>query len=129
MSHDLTQWLTWLDDEYPDMLDKTIELANINSGSLNVAGVNRVGDKLKEYAQVLGVRSKRCRSALISCWMPMAYCNPCLWVMPYGYPNGLKHLYRYFSAPIWIPYLPSTATSRQLPGWTTRPLTAPASAT
>ena len=54
MSHDLTQWLTWLDDEYPDMLAKTIELANINSGSLNVAGVNRVGDKLKEYAQVLG---------------------------------------------------------------------------
>ncbi|WP_271270411.1 hydrolase [Aliamphritea hakodatensis] len=54
MNHDLTQWLTWLDDEYPDMLGKTIELANINSGSLNVAGVNSVGDKLKEYAQVLG---------------------------------------------------------------------------
>ncbi len=54
MNHDLTQWLTWLDDEYPDMLARTIELANINSGSLNVAGVNKVGDKLKEYAEVLG---------------------------------------------------------------------------
>lgn len=54
MNHDLNQWLTWLDAEYPDMLARTIELANINSGSLNVAGVNKVGDKLKEYAAVLG---------------------------------------------------------------------------
>lgn len=54
MTTNLTSLLTWLDDEYQDMLDKTIELANINSGSLNVAGVNAVGKKLLEYAEVLG---------------------------------------------------------------------------
>jgi glutamate carboxypeptidase len=36
------------------MLQKTIELASINSGSLNTAGVNHVREKLAEYFQALG---------------------------------------------------------------------------
>ena len=54
MTHDYAQWLNWLDSQQDEMLNKTIELASINSGSINTAGVNRVGKKLAEYFSVLG---------------------------------------------------------------------------
>ena len=51
MSVEFTPWLEWLDGQYDEMLSKTIELANINSGSLNAAGVNRVADVLAQYCR------------------------------------------------------------------------------
>lgn len=54
MAHDYTQWLDWLDSQQDEMLQKTIELALINSGSLNAAGVNRVREKLAHYCEALG---------------------------------------------------------------------------
>ena len=37
------KWLDWIDGEYEQMLSSTITLAEINSGSLNREGVNKVG--------------------------------------------------------------------------------------
>ncbi len=51
MTPDFTPWLDWLDGQYDEMLRTTIELANINSGSLNAAGVNRVGDIVADYCR------------------------------------------------------------------------------
>lgn len=45
------EWLDWLDQRHEAMLAFTIELAEINSGSLNAAGVNRVADCLERYCQ------------------------------------------------------------------------------
>ena len=53
MSTDFRPFLAWLDDQYEDMLAKTIALAETNSGSLNTEGVNRVRAMLTEYCQVL----------------------------------------------------------------------------
>ncbi|MEH6577635.1 MAG: hydrolase [Amphritea sp.] len=53
MTTDFTPWLEWLDNQYDDMLAKTIALAEINSGSLNADGVNRVREMLTDYCQVL----------------------------------------------------------------------------
>ncbi len=50
---DFTPWLRWIDAQYEQMLSRTIELSHINSGSFNPQGVNDVGSKLLEYAQVL----------------------------------------------------------------------------
>ena len=55
-SIDFDHWLSWIDDQYPQMLERTIELSHINSGSFNPEGVNRVGKKLIEYAQVLDAK-------------------------------------------------------------------------
>lgn len=54
MTPDFTPWLAWLDDQHETMLAHTIALAEINSGSLNAAGVNRVRQALTDYCQVLG---------------------------------------------------------------------------
>ena len=51
---DYSPWLSWIDEQYDEMLARTIELSHINSGSFNVEGVNKVGAKLIEYAKVLG---------------------------------------------------------------------------
>ena len=48
-----SSWLDWIDSQYDEMLARTIELSHINSGSFNPEGVNRVGEKLLEYAKVL----------------------------------------------------------------------------
>ncbi|WP_370278058.1 hydrolase [Pontibacterium sp.] len=48
-----TPWIEWLDAQYDEMLAKTIELAEINSGTLNADGVNKVRELLTEYCQVL----------------------------------------------------------------------------
>ena len=48
---DYSPWLTWIDDQYQEMLDTTITLANINSDSLNAEGVNAVADRLADYCQ------------------------------------------------------------------------------
>jgi glutamate carboxypeptidase len=54
MSTDFTPWLNWLDEQYDEMLSNTIALSEINSGSLNVEGVNRVGQELIRICQPLG---------------------------------------------------------------------------
>ncbi len=54
MPNDYTQWLDWLDSQQDEMLENTIELALINSGSLNTTGVNHVREKLAQYCEVLG---------------------------------------------------------------------------
>lgn len=43
---DYTPWLGWIDSRFGWMRDTLIDLARINSGSHNVAGVNRVGDAM-----------------------------------------------------------------------------------
>lgn len=43
----------WLEDRAALMLERTIELANINSGSFNRDGVNQVRERIAEYAQTL----------------------------------------------------------------------------
>ncbi len=53
---DFATWLNWIDDQYDVMLARTIELSHINSGSFNPEGVNAVGAKLIEYAQVLDAK-------------------------------------------------------------------------
>ncbi len=49
-----TPWLDWLDSQRDSMLSQTLELAGINSGSLNAAGVNQVRERLQLYCSVLG---------------------------------------------------------------------------
>ncbi|UTW11257.1 hydrolase [Marinobacterium rhizophilum] len=47
-------WLDWLDSQQDAMLAQTLELAAINSGSLNATGVNLVRETLQRYCSVLG---------------------------------------------------------------------------
>ncbi|NVK41995.1 MAG: hydrolase [Oceanospirillaceae bacterium] len=47
-------WLEWLDSQHDEMLARTLELAGINSGSLNADGVNRVRQVLARYCETLG---------------------------------------------------------------------------
>lgn len=53
MNADFAPWLDWIDSQQDTMLARTIALAEINSGSLNYAGVNAVGKQLIEYAAKL----------------------------------------------------------------------------
>lgn len=54
MQQSYSQWLP----SRPDlMLEQTIRLAEINSGTFNVAGVNAVADRLLQLAQGAGCRS------------------------------------------------------------------------
>lgn len=46
-------WLDWLNERYSAMLEATIRLAEINSGSLNATGVDAVGAALVELCQPL----------------------------------------------------------------------------
>ncbi|GGO87962.1 hypothetical protein GCM10011348_42330 [Marinobacterium nitratireducens] len=48
-----TPWLEWLDSQQDEMLARTLELAEINSGSLNAEGVNRVRQTLARYCESL----------------------------------------------------------------------------
>ncbi|MRI33483.1 acetylornithine deacetylase [Endozoicomonas sp. OPT23] len=50
----LTPWLKTLDSKQETMLQQTISLAEINSGSFNAAGVNRVLAAVRELAKPLG---------------------------------------------------------------------------
>jgi len=54
--HQFSQWLDWIDAEHDLMLARTIELSHINSGSFNPDGVNKVGEKLIEYARILDAK-------------------------------------------------------------------------
>ncbi len=49
-----TPWLEWLDSQQQQMLDATIELSRINSGSFNDAGVNAVAEALDRLSRELG---------------------------------------------------------------------------
>ncbi|OUS39035.1 acetylornithine deacetylase ['Osedax' symbiont bacterium Rs2_46_30_T18] len=53
---DFAPWLEWIDGQYQQMLDRTIELSHINSGSFNPEGVNSVAAKLIEYSKVLDAK-------------------------------------------------------------------------
>ncbi|MBA4503013.1 hydrolase [Marinobacterium marinum] len=54
MTHDFTPWLAWLDAQHEPMLESTLALAEINSGTLNHEGVDRVGEALIRLCQPLG---------------------------------------------------------------------------
>ena len=49
-----SSWLERLDDQQESMLAETIQLAEINSGTFNVKGVNRVRSELERLTQGLG---------------------------------------------------------------------------
>jgi len=50
----LLQHLTWLDDRQEEMLSQIIELCNINSNTINLAGIALVKEKLVGYFESLG---------------------------------------------------------------------------
>ncbi|WP_432698503.1 hydrolase [Marinobacterium sp. YM272] len=50
--------LDWIDSQQQTMLEATIELARINSGSWNAQGVNRVGEHLLKYCETLRVKQR-----------------------------------------------------------------------
>lgn len=62
-SASLNALLDTLRDKQASMVETTIALANINSGSLNAAGVNRVGEQLVAVARDLGASVQRRVSA------------------------------------------------------------------
>ncbi len=47
-------WLAWLDSQQQTMLETTIALSRINSGSYNAAGVNAVGEAINRFSLPLG---------------------------------------------------------------------------
>lgn len=53
-----TPWLDWLDDQFEQMLAHSIRLARIHSASLDAAGVNRVGEQVLRFCDVLGGTSE-----------------------------------------------------------------------
>ena len=55
---DHLQWLSWLDDQHKTMIDSTITLANINSGSFNADGVNKVRKKIEQLIEPLNASSQ-----------------------------------------------------------------------
>ncbi len=54
-----TETCEWISGRQDWMLARTIALAEVNSGSFNVAGVNRVGEMLKQDFSVLGAQTER----------------------------------------------------------------------
>ncbi len=54
MTFDYTPWLDWLDTQQDLMLQRTLELSLINSGTLNAEGVNHVRQTLSDYCESLG---------------------------------------------------------------------------
>lgn len=54
MTFDYTPWLDWLDTQQDLMLQRTLELSLINSGTLNAEGVNQVRQTLSAYCESLG---------------------------------------------------------------------------
>ena len=54
MTFDYTPWLDWLDTQQDLMLQRTLELSLINSGTLNAEGVNQVRKTLSAYCESLG---------------------------------------------------------------------------
>ena len=54
MTFDYTPWLDWLDTQQDLMLQRTLELSLINSGTLNAEGVNHVRQTLSGYCESLG---------------------------------------------------------------------------
>lgn len=125
-SETFAPWLEWLDTQQTMMLEQTIALASINSGTLHAEGVNRVADALIELASGLGGVVER---------LPVA---------PYVSVNtqGVKQEsvlgdavritkrpdapLQVFFAGTWIPYSLKTVRFRPLLGLTITPSTAPA---
>ena len=68
LSQEILPWLDLLNDQHDEMLAKTIELAEINSGSLNRNGVNEVLEKLLKLTSDLSENYER-----ISC---LLYTSP-----------------------------------------------------
>lgn len=52
-------WLAAIDDEAAALRERLVALAEINSGSDNVAGVNQVGERMAEHFARLGCQAQR----------------------------------------------------------------------
>ena len=59
LPQEILPWLDLLNDQHDEMLARTIELAEINSGSLNQKGVNQVLEKLQELTAHLSKDHER----------------------------------------------------------------------
>ena len=59
LAPEIQPWLDWLNDQHDDMLARTIELAEINSGSLNYQGVNQVLAQLQQLTAHLAADQER----------------------------------------------------------------------
>lgn len=59
LAPEILPWLDRLNDQHDDMLAKTIELAEINSGSLNHQGVNQVLAQLQKLTAHLSAEQER----------------------------------------------------------------------
>ena len=59
MNPEQTALLAWIAEQQSLMLERTITLSEVNSGSFNAAGVNRVGAMLAEWFAPLGASCER----------------------------------------------------------------------
>jgi glutamate carboxypeptidase len=59
MPHDYRPHLDWIRAQVPAQRDELLRLSNINSGSYNAAGVNRVGERVETLFAPLGASAER----------------------------------------------------------------------
>jgi len=59
MPHDYRPHLDWIRKQVPAQRDELLRLSNINSGSYNAAGVNRVAGRLEELFAPLGAKAEQ----------------------------------------------------------------------
>ncbi|PVZ72201.1 hydrolase [Pelagibaculum spongiae] len=62
------QLLQWLALQQAEMLQRTIELASINSGSFNASGVNQVAELIKSYCQPLDGKIETIETSDLKKW-------------------------------------------------------------
>jgi glutamate carboxypeptidase len=55
----LQSQLDWIRDQVPAQREELLRLSNLNSGSYNAAGVNRVAERVEELFAPLGARAER----------------------------------------------------------------------
>jgi glutamate carboxypeptidase len=59
MPHDYQPHLDWIRAQVPAQKDELLRLSNVNSGSYNAAGVNRVAERMELLLAPLGARAER----------------------------------------------------------------------
>jgi glutamate carboxypeptidase len=59
MPHEYQPHLDWIRAQVPAQRDELLRLSNLNSGSYNAAGVNRVADRLEQLFGPLGAQADR----------------------------------------------------------------------
>lgn len=59
MPHDYQPHLDWIAAQVPAQRDELLRLSNINSGSYNAAGVNRVAERVEQLFAPLGATAQR----------------------------------------------------------------------